>query len=455
MKKIAVIVLGGILGLTFQIGTAHAVPIFARKYGTSCQTCHVAYPKLTPFGQAFKNNGLRWPGEDRNPDYEKKDVPVELGAKAYEKVWPKAVWPGEIPGFPPISFFLANQFESDLRDATANSKNQFQGFGSDLEFITAGTLGRHFAFWGDGAFELAVDKDTGDVSTDVGLGRAYLIVSPFKKPVFLAKIGRFEPHVAAVSVHRGLLGDYYLLTDQTIQDNGSTLEETQQGIELSGYPGGRLGYTVGVVEGSGNPLNNAKDFYARLEYKIGGLRSDGESDKDFSSTSPWRDDSITIGTFGYLGFAKLSNAAAVHSATDDSIDSIANGGPALPIPALVSQNDHFWIAGADLDINYANFLANIVYARQQNNQPLVGSSASASTNHLLGEVNWVAYPWLIPGVKYELFDSTGTRSQRITLGSNFLIRANIKAFLLGILEKVDAAGFGDHPAIQVGLVAGF
>ncbi len=36
---------------------ASAVPSFARKYETSCMTCHVAPPKLNAFGRAFKNNG--------------------------------------------------------------------------------------------------------------------------------------------------------------------------------------------------------------------------------------------------------------------------------------------------------------------------------------------------------------------------------------------------------------
>src|SRR5207245_9732789 len=42
--------------------SAHAIPAFARKYGTSCQTCHPVYPKLTPFGEAFRRNGYRFPG---------------------------------------------------------------------------------------------------------------------------------------------------------------------------------------------------------------------------------------------------------------------------------------------------------------------------------------------------------------------------------------------------------
>jgi hypothetical protein len=35
---------------------AAAIPAFARKYGTSCQTCHTIFPKLNPFGEAFRRN---------------------------------------------------------------------------------------------------------------------------------------------------------------------------------------------------------------------------------------------------------------------------------------------------------------------------------------------------------------------------------------------------------------
>ena len=51
---------------------ARAVPAFARKYGTSCTTCHTIFPKLAPFGEAFRRNGFRFPGVDR--DYIKQDA---------------------------------------------------------------------------------------------------------------------------------------------------------------------------------------------------------------------------------------------------------------------------------------------------------------------------------------------------------------------------------------------
>ena len=43
----------------------NALPAFARKYGMPCSSCHVAWPMLSPFGQAFKDNGYQM-GNDRD-----------------------------------------------------------------------------------------------------------------------------------------------------------------------------------------------------------------------------------------------------------------------------------------------------------------------------------------------------------------------------------------------------
>jgi hypothetical protein len=45
--------------------SASALPACARKYGMPCSSCHEAWPKLSPFGQAFKDNGYQM-GNDRD-----------------------------------------------------------------------------------------------------------------------------------------------------------------------------------------------------------------------------------------------------------------------------------------------------------------------------------------------------------------------------------------------------
>ena len=85
---------------------AAAVPGFARKYGTSCLTCHTIYPKLTPFGEAFRRNGFRFPGSDS--DFVKQD-PVPLGQEAYKQMFPAVAWPGTVPSSVPIALGFNGQ----------------------------------------------------------------------------------------------------------------------------------------------------------------------------------------------------------------------------------------------------------------------------------------------------------------------------------------------------------
>ena len=41
---------------------ASAIPVFAHRYGLSCQACHTAVPHLSEFGEAFLERGYRLPG---------------------------------------------------------------------------------------------------------------------------------------------------------------------------------------------------------------------------------------------------------------------------------------------------------------------------------------------------------------------------------------------------------
>ena len=40
---------------------AQALPVFAHRYGLSCEACHTTVPHLNPFGSAFLRAGFRLP----------------------------------------------------------------------------------------------------------------------------------------------------------------------------------------------------------------------------------------------------------------------------------------------------------------------------------------------------------------------------------------------------------
>ena len=423
---------GCILFVAISCEEAQALPVFARKYGVSCQNCHTAFPNLTPFGKAFKKNGLRFPGE--GSEYETEGQP--LGTDKDKKNFPHSVYPSSLTKFPPFALMIESTFDSLPKSSATNEKVPFQGFGGTAGIFSAGTIGNHFSLWGGVEFESATDATTGVKTVDVGVERVYGVIRPFEKPTFLAKVGSFEPTLLAVSEHRSLLGGYFVLNDRTIGDNAFTPEASQQGVEFNGILGnGRFGYYAGIVEGNNNRLNNAKDFYGRVEYKIGGLRLDGVEDEHSKvfADRPWRDDGVTLGAFGYMGFADV-----------------------LLVPATAGpyQKDQFEMFGADADINYSNFITDIGFVRQQNNHPIVATPAvSVGTNQLFTEINYVHY-WFIPGVRYEWFSNSLSHDHRVTIGSTFVIRPNVKAYVRGIFENAASAGFMSKPEVLAGLKMG-
>ena len=174
-------VYGSVVFLVFvcSIFSGHmsfAIPAFSRMYGTSCSTCHLDFPQLNDFGKAFKDAGFKFPKDDESMI---KIPPVMLGAPANAELWPKAVWPGVIPGLPPIGLRYNQYFQYT---GTSSSKfNQLSSPGSVTPFIpttdfqtglfsifTAGNFGSDMAFWVDD------DISVSGANANGGLGDAYL-----------------------------------------------------------------------------------------------------------------------------------------------------------------------------------------------------------------------------------------------------------------------------------------
>ena len=107
--------------------SAYAIPAFARRYQTSCQTCHIAFPRLTPFGEAFRRNGFRFPGGGDATAV--KEEPVALGNDAQKDLWPKAVWPGEMAGTLPLSLVVDGKATVRMADKERTGfRRNFLGF---------------------------------------------------------------------------------------------------------------------------------------------------------------------------------------------------------------------------------------------------------------------------------------------------------------------------------------
>jgi hypothetical protein len=114
----------------------YAIPAFARKYGMPCSSCHEAWPKLSPFGQSFKDNGYQM-GNDR-------DAPI-FQQPAY---WPVTfritpIWHRESLGRQAVDGPVVGGATT-----TAEQRLTTDGFDwSGLDFHTGGTLAKNVSFY--------------------------------------------------------------------------------------------------------------------------------------------------------------------------------------------------------------------------------------------------------------------------------------------------------------------
>ena len=67
-----------LLGITW-VGSAHAIPAFARKYEKACNSCHTAWPQLNKAGRIFKENGYRFPTDKEDKTQQIADISWEKG----------------------------------------------------------------------------------------------------------------------------------------------------------------------------------------------------------------------------------------------------------------------------------------------------------------------------------------------------------------------------------------
>src|ERR1035437_10720167 len=116
-----------ILTVVLLTGSSYAIPAFSRQYGTSCATCHVNFPKLNDFGKAFKDAGFKFPKDDETFI---KVPPIMLGSPAQAELWPHTIYPGTIPGLPPIGLRFNTFFQ-----VVGKNRNNF-----NLE-LPGGTVG--------------------------------------------------------------------------------------------------------------------------------------------------------------------------------------------------------------------------------------------------------------------------------------------------------------------------
>jgi hypothetical protein len=400
-SRLGLMMLAGCLLLILTASEASAHPAFARKYKTSCQTCHVVFPYLTPFGESFRQNGYFFPG-GADPDYIK-DEPLLLGAESYKKVFPDAVWPTDVSGLPPIAMVIEGEIEI-TPDAT--EETSFEGLGAGAELLAGGTIGENISYYAELEFETEGTEDEAEVAVE----RLFAIFNFFGSadPRLRLWVGRFEPHIGAVSNHRRLGAPSYLMRSARTGDNEWSPEAAQQGLDLGGIVQERVVWNLGLVEGNRNLSNDDKDFYAHIGVKLGGMPfAPKELDQTtMSKAKPWAERSVEIHAFVYRGKATFGDPAGILPGT---------------------QDDDFTVVGVDARARYDNWIVDVAFDVRDHDTPVFGSTGSRDVTNIMAEASYVVYPWFVPVFRFELLDEDGEEEvTRVTLTLNFLIRANVR-----------------------------
>ena len=461
---------GMILGLLSVPRRSEAIPAFARMYGTSCSTCHLDFPKLNDFGKAFKDAGFKFPKDDESV---LKIPPVMLGAPANKELWPKAIWPGTIPGIPPIGFRYTNYFQY-----TGSSKSNFASLTppgtlppliptTDFEtgvfsLFTAGNFGSDIAFWVNDDISVASANANG------GLGDAYLKfvnVGRFLKLPTNAlnlRVGQFELELPFTQARSIWTSPYDIYVQSNIGAMSSTfpeqfinnhyvLAETGKGVELSGglhtggynysiafidqNTGGGAGFSpyvptaLGSNQGGLGVQSNAdfKDIYANFNYRFN-LERDKSSRNAIQAagaTGPRDHTYLNLGSYYFYG---NSEQRLVGLAADNTA-------------AVLSAREPFYRVGGNMTFNYRcclQFNALYMFGHDMNLLPVDSTGAvipleslgqiapagfiqgrAATFSGGFADVEWLAYPWMMVMMRYDGVNSNSDRINALSTNPSF------------------------------------
>ncbi|MEA2718355.1 MAG: hypothetical protein QOJ39_219 [Candidatus Eremiobacteraeota bacterium] len=215
---------------------AEAIPVFAHRYGLTCQACHTTVPHLTPFGETFLANGYRIRGLTPKPAF-----PVALRVElAYSSAASSDEGGGGLP----------------------------KAIVDEVELLTGGPVGSRGSYWAE---VYAVDGGFPGRARDIwGAWRA--TPDGARTPVTL-RAGQFTLPLPVDPETFRETTDHYAIWDQSAGDNPFTFFETKIGGQIAfGDPARAIGGSVSLLKGhesgSGLPAHGL-DTMVALQRQLG------------------------------------------------------------------------------------------------------------------------------------------------------------------------------------------
>jgi hypothetical protein len=374
----------------------HALPAFARKYGMPCSSCHDSWPRLSPFGQAFKDNGYQLMDDRDSPIYQN-------------------------PSYWPVTFRITPNWHAErtnrvLVDGTGGQNSAeagitTQGFDwSGLDFHTAGTLAKNISF-----YVLPSADNTGAFHFEAVWAR---LDNMFESSWLNIKVGKFEldnllseKRILTLSNTGGSYQNYHF---QPLVSPGSAAVPNAVGEN----------YTVGIGDNQVGLewLGHSKDDHTRISVSLlnsndgnpsfgsnngsGGIITGKAYDGYFAASQAFQVGDLglqRVGGFAYVGESPTTCKFTSGGPTA-CIDGTGTGNKLFYRAGLIGQ---FFIKKFDVTAIYFHgwddaYLGSLTPAGQQ----LPTGAKAPSWNGVLVEPHYTVSPRFVAIGRYEAIRMT-------------------------------------------------
>jgi hypothetical protein len=175
------------LGLVAQ---AEAIPVFAHRYGLTCQACHTVVPHLTAFGEAFRAGGYYLPGLKASGAF-------------------------------PVAIRFQSAYASNGTDPLPKT------IVDEVEFLTGGSIGKRVSYWLE---QYAVDGGLPGRTREAWLALA--LSEPKARVPLTLRAGQFTLPLQLDHETFRETNDHYAIWDQTAGDNPFSFFNVKTGVQL-------------------------------------------------------------------------------------------------------------------------------------------------------------------------------------------------------------------------------
>ena len=381
-----------------------AVPAFARKYQTSCYTCHSGFPNRNAFGEAFKNNGYRWPGGEEE-DHAKQEQ-TKMGAAGWKETFPSSPWPTDIPGFAPFALFITGPIVNYADQVTA---------GQNYKTTKAGDVIKQQTLYQGGPIDARI-LFGGTIGESIGVVGAFEGFAANSMRTNLRAVWSFAP-----GVNLGFGNGFSAWTGVS----------TPISVYTSVFPGSGTSTELNYVTGKEGGFN-----------LIAGVASAPTSTATVPTiTANKLDDTRYVrAKYKLFGAGLLSGAGGVYGNEYVGLDNSLSIGVGLvnANKGILSNNyaNETLVYGADIAGNYGNLTAGVAFSKDSDLQ---------LSNYAV-DAGYYVYPWLLARVRYANLGVVGvdqnnptiTPSVTAWLRANVSLAASYKMFTKSVLPSTVA-----------------